>query len=380
MRHFEEFRSEQWEAELKQALASPQEPSEALNQQILFQIKERTAMPINKTKKRFTAIITIALTLAISATAYAAWNLLTPNEVVQHMGDKTLAEAFAQQNVLTDYQSATAGGYQFDFLGVVTGQGLSDYQSDSLMIASDRTYAIVSISRTDGQPMPSTHDAHYNEQPFLITPLVSGLAPWEFSIYSMNGGYQDIVEDGVQYRLIECDNVAPFADRALYLGIIGETFLDNTAFDYNQTTGEISVNPAYEGINILFSLPLSKDLADPVKAAQYLEEINDQSSPDTSEGEEDPSNLIALMTEKTLISDSVKEITFDQNGMGEYSYINKEKGIEWETALQLDSLFTEGQTGFSDSFVISGEDDERLGMRFFRNENGTITGQIYQLP
>ena len=90
----------------------------------------------------------------------------------------------------------------------------------------------------------------------------------------MNGGYSETVEDGVMYRLVECDSVAVFADRGLYFAMSSGSFIcDNRTFIYNEQTGEIKANPDYSGSSVVFNLPLDKSLANPEKAEQYLNEL-----------------------------------------------------------------------------------------------------------
>ena len=63
-----------------------------------------------------------------------------------------------------------------------------------------------------------------------------------------------------------------FADRGVYIGI-SEGFAFGEAFSFNEETGEIKPNPGFNGVSILFDLPLDPALADPVKAQKLLDDF-----------------------------------------------------------------------------------------------------------
>ncbi len=171
-------------------------------------------------------------------------------------------------------QSATADGYQFTLHGIVSGEELSEFNSSTEHLQPTRTYAVLSISRQDGTPMPTTQDEQYGQTPFFISPLIKGQQPWRVNIASMNGGYSEFVREGIMYRLIECDEIEMFADRGIYLAIISNnSFYTIDAFDYDETTGELSPKADYQGANILFDLPLDVTKADYEKAEQYLQKL-----------------------------------------------------------------------------------------------------------
>jgi hypothetical protein len=91
--------------------------------------------------------------------------------------------------------------------------------------------------------------------------------------HTLAGGYAEIVADGVLYRIIECDDISIFADRGVYIGIHEGYFPNNRVFLLDERTGELSVNPEYDGFCALFDLPLDKSLADPVKAQVFLDDL-----------------------------------------------------------------------------------------------------------
>ena len=257
---------------LKHALTPVDEPDFLLNQRIVNQVKEQRTMT-NKNKRRFPAVAAIAaLVMCLSSvTVYAALMYLHPAEVAEEVQDTKLAEVFLGENAAIINETQTYGEYRVSLLSMVSGESLSDHPYyNNGVIKADRTYAVVAIENEDGTPMPDTMEDSYGEVEFFASPLIDGYQPAFYNIASMSGNYTDITEDGVLYRLLECDNVEIFADRTLYLCITEGAFYNTEAYNYDEITGKISRNEEYKGLNALFVLPIDIAKADPVKAAEYI--------------------------------------------------------------------------------------------------------------
>lgn len=168
-------------------------------------------------------------------------------------------------------ETQSHGSYRVTLLSIISGETLSAYpRYTDGSIATDRTYAVVAIENTDGVPMPDTSEEDYGKLEFFISPLIGGYNPAFYNIAGMSGNYTDITEDGILYRLLECDNIEIFADHDLYLCVSGGSFYDTEAYSYDEMTGKISRNTEYEGLNALFDLPVNASKADPEKAAAYI--------------------------------------------------------------------------------------------------------------
>lgn len=257
---------------LRQALSPTAEPSDELNNKILLRAKENENMKLRK-KRIF--IITAAAVIACAATAAAAIRYLAPKEIAQSVSDNSLARAFESKDAVEVNETQEYGGYRVTFLGVISGSGLSDFTASADGVElEDRTYAVTAIEKSDGTPMPSASDDNYGEVSFLVSPLIKGLNPVHFNAFTMNGGYTDIVKDGILYRLAECDNVEMFADRGAYLCVSTSMSYDINAYNYDEKTGDITRNNNYDGLNALFELPLDKSRADRDEADKYIKEIN----------------------------------------------------------------------------------------------------------
>ncbi|MCI8916027.1 MAG: sigma-70 family RNA polymerase sigma factor [Oscillospiraceae bacterium] len=126
-------------------------------------------------------------------------------------------------------------------------------------------------SREDGEDLFQETFLRTLERPGVLRDEEA--ARRRLNIATMNGNYGEFVEDGVLYRLLECDTVAIFADRGLYLGVCQDFIPGADTFLFDPETGEIAANPDYPGLSVVLDLPLDPALADPVRAEEYLDAI-----------------------------------------------------------------------------------------------------------
>ncbi len=266
---------QEYEKWLKHALTPKDEPDIRLNQSILHRVKEAERLKQNNFKKIPAAVLAAVLVLGLgSMTVFAAMKYLQPNQVVEDMQDERLADAFAGENAVLVNETQSYGGYRVTFLGIISGEQLSEGLSISDgEVHTDRSHIVVAIENADGTPMPDTSEDAYAELTFLVSPFIKGYNPVDYNAYSLAGNYTDMVEDGVLYRLLECDNIEMFADCGLYLGVLDSVFYHAQAYHYDAATGEISRNEDYDGLNALFDLPIDVSKADPEAAAAYVKEL-----------------------------------------------------------------------------------------------------------
>ncbi len=381
---------------LRQALSPEEEPDYWLNQNILRKAEEAESM--NRTYKKkmpAAAILTAAVLFAGSLTAAAAWKYLTPDEVAETVEDQGLAAAFQSENAVYINESQECGAYRITLLGVVSGKNLSQYvTSDDTGIREDRTYVVTAIENADGSPRPDVSDEHYGEDPFFVSPLIKGQNPSIFNAITMVGGYTEYVQDGIQYRITETDNVEMFADRTLYLAVSSGSLYDSNAYQFDEATGEITRTENYEGVNALFHLPLDEKKADQEKADAYIRELEQELEGGDSEDsqQEENTDVIGKIEEKigtwteeelnqhgTLLEHLTRIMTPDENGWIEYSYEN-EDGSGTSAEIQVDSLFENGQTGMSETMHITGGENGPVYVETFTgNEDGTVTLKVYQV-
>ncbi len=315
-----------------------------------------------------------AAVLLLTVSVFAVWSLLRASDVAETFENHALSAAFESAGAIEINQSVTSGGYIFTLLGIVSGEDLSENVSFNEGIAlKDRTYAALAIRRADGEPMTG-------EESFFSTPLIKGLKPWQFNAASMNGGYSQTVIDGVLYRIDECDTVAVFADRGLYFGITTDMFIDNRTFVYNEETGEVTVNPAFDGASALFDLPIDLSLADAEKAEDYIKKITgDTVTSDAGEkrAERPVTDTNQEWADAEIVAATVRELTLKEDGTYSFSYSTEEYGSGTFTVPPL--AFTSAPQSIIVS-VMESEDAEgnvtRYAVRADKAADGTVTGMI----
>ncbi len=267
---------------LKLALTPNDPPDERLNRNILLQAKEANRMEKRTINKFAAVVLSAALALGIgSVSIYAAKKLMLPDEVAEDLNDGGILDAFSTEDAVLVNETQSYGGYDVTFYGIVSGKNLSEFQPSSEDgIHDDRTYAVVSIQKSDRTPLPSTSEDAYGDYSFLVSPYIHGLNPALYNSFTMSGGYTEQEQNGVFYRLFDCDNIEMFADKKIYLGVSEGTFYDGNAYCFDEATGEISRNEAFDGLNALFELPLDSSKADPKAADEYVKSLYEPSGDD----------------------------------------------------------------------------------------------------
>lgn len=264
---------------LRHALAPSDEAKFCLNQKILNRVEEQRAMVERKKRRLSVAIIIATFVLCMSsATVYATWKYLSSSDIAENIQDIKLSEVFLSEQALIINETQSYGDYNVTLLSIVSGEMLSQYpRYKNGFIVEDRTYAVVAIENTNGVSVPAPSEAGYGELEFFASPLISDYNPAFYNIASMSGNYTDMVQDGILYRLLECDNIEIFADHDLYLCVSEGMFYNTEAYCYDKLTGKISRNEKYEGLNALFDLPVDISKANPEKAAKYIASLRVES-------------------------------------------------------------------------------------------------------
>lgn len=389
---------------LKRALAPKDEPDFWLNQKILNKVREENKMNGRKHKRISAAVLTAVLVLgAGSVTALAAWKYLMPEQVAEQAGDEKLADAFMNGDAVFVNETQSYGGYEVTFLGIISGRQLSEglYECN-VRIREDRSHIVVAIKNADGTPMPDTSEDAYGELNFFVSPFIKGCRPADYNAVTLAGNYTDIVEEGVLYRLLECDNVEIFADCGLYLGVMDSTFFNGKAYHYDEITGEISRNDSYQGLNALFPLPIDRSKADPEAAAAMVEALSDEMESTDVSHEPDTEDIIpeGYCTDESLavhiwlerlsadnieelamrVESSVQILSVDQEGyLNVGSYEIEGRGgsdgmkilVPWAFKdIEIGVINILGNTG-------SGTFDTVKIETFTKNEDGTYTFAVY---
>ncbi len=283
---------------LKSALAPSVVPDAELNQRLLEKAKNRNVSPAfenlrsermevdvmreknktvpkkRETKKRFlspamAAGITVCVLAAGSLTAVAAYRYLSPAQIAEEMGYEKLSDVFSGEEATLVNESQITGGYRVTLLGMTTGANLNPfYESD---LEEGRTYAVLSIEKEDGTPMPELTAEDF--QLFSVSPLIAGQNPMVVNAATLGAGVTGIVRDGVQYELVDCENLEKYGALGVYLSVT-DSFGDITqSFVMDASDGSFSVDPGVTELAALFSLPLDPGKADSEAARKQLEQI-----------------------------------------------------------------------------------------------------------
>lgn len=256
---------------LKENLKAEYEPTSELNQKIFQRAKEE------KMRKKIRPVAAAIAGVCIfgSIGTYAAVKYLTPSEVASEIyADKYLAAAFEGEHALQINEQVSEDGYIFTLLGITSGYGLNTYfDENGQEFYEDESYAVIAMEKEDGSAMTAVSDNNYDIGNFLVSPLLGDQNPWEVNIYSLSGGAAETVKDGIAYRIISCKELNMFADRGVYIAVCDGLEGLSKGYEVDKESCSISRNESYTGLNVLFQLPLDKKQADPVMAAQVLDEI-----------------------------------------------------------------------------------------------------------
>ena len=385
---------------LQTALTPMDEPDGKLNNRILRIVKEREKMTerAKNYRRRIPAAAVAAACILVlcSGTVLAVYKYLSPTEVASEVENDALHKAFLSEDAILVNESQKSGGYRVTLLGSVAGRNISDFmvQNDRGEVEDNKIYTVVAIEHADGTPMPDTSSDEYGKQPFYASHYVRGLDPGKYSLMSMGGGYTEFVKDGIQYRLLEMDNIEMFADKGIYVGVSSGTFYEADAYKYDENTGEMSRNVSYAGVNALFTLPVDAEKADPEAAEAYLKELEDSWNDSGEAVEKDVTDLavdefMEMLTPENIdeyaepIESTRQTCTVDEYGNAMYSYELKddEGTAAGSGGASVESLFPDGKAGMCHKFDYSYSE---LGLAdllidvYILNEDGTITFVLYR--
>lgn len=384
---------------LQQALSPDEIPDACLKENILRRVKEKENME-KKQRRMPAAAIVAALTLSIgSVTAFAAWKYMTPDKVAEVMEEEGLMRAFQGEDAIVINESQICGEFKITLLGMVSGEKLRCYVPKdeetnqtthvSGEIKEDKTYIVTAIEKINDTSATNEFDEDGSSINLTVSPLVKGLKPLQFNVYTMGGGFTAILEDGIEYRITESDNIEIFADRGLYLSVT-EGSPSAEAYQYNEETGEITKNPSYEGVNALFQLPIDKSKGNPEAANQYLQAMGElEKEEENEELEIEGETLVSKVSQwsstqveeyATLLENLTQVLTPDKDGkITTAAYSLGNSGMEvGEGIYYLESLFEEKTAGETRILGVIGGDEEEVYVEAFTlNEDNTLTFKVY---
>lgn len=380
---------------LKHALTPKDEPDFWLNQKILSQLKEVKQMKQTRKKQLATIMLAFVCALGISSvTIYAAWKYLMPDQVIEDLGEEKLTDAFLSEDAIFINETQSYGDYDVTLLGITSGKNLTNYKvTTDGVLREDRSYLILAVENSD-EAFSSTF-----ESAFSVFPVLKGYDPEIYYTLFLGGNVQrEIVKDGILYLMTEYDNLEIFANHEIYL-CVSDDMPDYTeySYTYDKTTGTISRNEAYEGLNALFPLPLNPAKADPKAAEEYLkdfeargQEAQNQPSEKTPASIEKARQFVENLTPEN-IDEYATPLTYDgaaqtiiPDAQGRISYCVKDESGNFSKRAKgaLKDFFPNEKTSYISSDGFSGSTEEEI-MRSLTidyltlNEDGSVTLQLY---
>ena len=228
--------------------------------------KEESQMTVRKSRKWILAAavaVAVAL-LALSVSAAVLWR--TPAQVAEEIQDPLLAQAFAGEDAILVNESAQVDMYTVTLGGLVSGAGISDWCSD---VEESRTYAVVSVARTDGMPLTKDNYDVTSNGMFTITPLVAGYPPQSVNIFSLDGNRVSFLQDGRAYYVMDTKDIQIFADHTVYMAVY-QGFVPS----YKQFSAaeDETLTMRDDVVGCMFTLPLDPALADPEAVQNFFEQ------------------------------------------------------------------------------------------------------------
>lgn len=271
--------------------------------------KEQIIMPMNRVKKTALLIAAAVALLAVSVSAAVVW--LTPAQVAAELNDPLLAEAFQSEDAVILNETQTAGDYTVTLLGMVSGKNISQWCADAEV---RRTYAVVSVARTDGTPLTEDNYGIYATSPdgdFTITPLVSGYDPRAVNVFTLGSGCSSFLQDGRAYYVLDTRNLEIFADHTVYLALY-EGFAA-PSYERFSAAEDGSISMRDDVVGCLFTLPLDESRADPEAAQAFVESTGLSWEPVTD-------------AELAALEDTAPDVEESVDAEGNRSFIIQEAG------------------------------------------------------
>lgn len=221
--------------------------------------KDRGGIPKRRMKTR---IIAVVLALTVPACAFAGFRLLSAGDTALLMDDEELAKAFntKENRVIT----VEDGEYAISLIGLVSGEDfkksgcMADEAEQKMFSREEMTYVAIAIQRRDGVPIES-----FDEADFYMTMLIEGKDPMQWNSATFGNSYRGMLNNGVLYYITECDRIQAFADHKLYVAVIeGVISPGREAINFDDISGNISLNPDYNKAHALFEAEIDPSKAD----------------------------------------------------------------------------------------------------------------------
>lgn len=389
------------DTQIKHALSKKYTPKAQLHTAILERNEEKHRM---KKKNIGTIAATVVLALAVcGGTGYAAVKYLSPDKVATEFENDTLADAFQGEDALWINDTKEANDYSVTLMGVVSGKKLNAHPIvQNERVVTDSTYMVISIEKSDGTAMPKPEEEDFTR--FLISPLIKGENPYSVNIFSMANGCGCTTQDGIQYYLLECNNLEVFAKQGVQLAVTDASVISDETYPFDGDTKVVSTNQEYAGVNLLFDVPFPEEKADSSKAKELLKQWSgdmesEEVAEDTHEVEDVEKTTEEELYEKaravlcsndaeyvmehfTLLKDQVQTLEPDSDGKYAFGWEAFGTGMEMDPPAGLDGLFWPEQRDVPGSIRVRGiniNEKYFITELYILNEDESVTMKPYYI-
>ncbi len=227
--------------------------------------------PLNIRKSMRIAIAVAVIATLLTGTVFAISSLLSASQVADMLEENAIARAFESEDALIINESQQVDDYLVTLHGIVSGEGVAAISGG---ITADRSYVVISISYADGREFDPCDDL-----PMHFTPLIDGYEPWKVNMFSLNSCAVSTGVDGVMYCLYEMDSLEMFADsRVRIFGYDRGLVAPSSEVFSIGADGVIDYNENYNGLRVIFELPMDKSKADPEAVQEWLKRWEEESS------------------------------------------------------------------------------------------------------
>ncbi len=268
-----------------------------LNQEILQKIKRREYRPGRACTPGFfphlwrrltrlapVPVLTLVLLAVFSLTAYAAFRFLSASEAAQEISFDAMAQAFEDEDALLLQETQTSGEFDVTLLGIAFGSSLQKYLPE-VTVPADSAYAVVALSRSDGTPLPPlSPETDETEVPDLFMTFLAPNFSVEDNPLNQTTGTIRCLRDGVYYQMVACKDLLDYGQNGFYLSVNEGGFCRPDAFSYDEVSGSLALNAAYEKVHALFEISLSQELlakfsANPATPSPFDRDLSQPAEP-----------------------------------------------------------------------------------------------------
>ncbi len=351
---------------IKKALSENVTDKHDIYRRVVLSATKPTRRSLNMKK----TLIIAASFLLLSTTVFASVRLLSPKEVAQDMvfTDESgvtydhFATPFTFDNAVEINESHTDAGLKITLMGFAHGDGID---VSDLAVDSSKTYAVIAVENEDGTPIESI------ESMLTVSPLVKGMNPGLHNGFTFGTSGMGTLIDGVQYQLMELDAIEYFAAEKLYLSV-SDAVPSIDLYFFDQQSGEITENQDYEGVNLLFDLPIDPARADSAKVDEYLARFEDSGDEEVSTDDDEEYSKDDIAAKGKLIFEDV----VSANSKGIYDIYWNETSI-FTSMPGEDAVLLE--TGIPKLFAISGDNTTSSVLFIEKTSDDELKISVYEV-